>query len=61
MDGHSDYRTTSIYADYAPDSTRGAMYAAKAYAGGPIEGLVQRSSASDEDPQGTPAPTSLRE
>lgn len=29
--GHSDYRTTSIYADYAPDPTQGAMYAAKAF------------------------------
>lgn len=29
--GHSDYRTTSIYADYAPDPSQGAMYAAKAF------------------------------
>jgi integrase len=29
--GHSDYRTTSIYADYAPDSTQGARYAALAF------------------------------
>jgi hypothetical protein len=29
--GHSDYRTTSIYADYAPDPTQGAIYAAKAF------------------------------
>ena len=29
--GHSDYRTTSIYADYAPDPSQGAYYAAKAF------------------------------
>ena len=29
--GHSDYRTTSIYADYAPDPSQGAHYAAKAF------------------------------
>ena len=31
--GHSDYRTTSIYADYAPDPSQGAFYAAKAFGG----------------------------
>ena len=29
--GHSDYRTTTIYADYAPDPSQGALYAAKAF------------------------------
>jgi integrase len=29
--GHSDYRTTSIYADYAPDLSRGAHWAARAF------------------------------
>jgi integrase len=29
--GHSDYRTTTIYADYAPDPTQGARYAAAAF------------------------------
>jgi integrase len=29
--GHSDYRTTTIYADYALDSTQGARYAAIAF------------------------------
>jgi hypothetical protein len=29
--GHSDYRTTSIYADYAPDPSGGARYAAIAF------------------------------
>jgi integrase len=29
--GHSDYRTTSIYADYAPDVTQGAVWAARAF------------------------------
>jgi integrase len=30
--GHSDLRTTLIYADYAPDQTQGARYAAVAFA-----------------------------
>ena len=29
--GHRDYQTTSIYADYAPDPSRGADYAAHAF------------------------------
>ena len=29
--GHRDYKTTSIYADYAPDPSQGARYAAKAF------------------------------
>jgi integrase len=29
--GHSDYRTTSIYADYAPDATQGPVWAARAF------------------------------
>jgi integrase len=29
--GHNDYRTTSIYADYAPDVTQGAVWAARAF------------------------------
>ena len=32
--GHSDYRTTSIYSDYAPDPSQGAYYAAKAFGTG---------------------------
>jgi integrase len=31
--GHSDYRTTSIYADYAPDPSQGAYRAARAFGG----------------------------
>jgi integrase len=29
--GHRDYKTTSIYADYAPDPSQGARYAARAF------------------------------
>jgi integrase len=29
--GHRDYKTTSIYADYAPDPSQGAAYAEKAF------------------------------
>jgi integrase len=29
--GHGDYRTTSLYADYAPDLSQGALWAARAF------------------------------
>jgi integrase len=29
--GHSDFRTTLIYADYAPDSTQGGLYVGRAF------------------------------
>ncbi len=32
--GHSDYRTTSLYADFAPDLSQGAFWAEKAFANG---------------------------
>lgn len=32
--GHRDYKTTSIYADYAPDSSNGALWAQKAFGAG---------------------------
>lgn len=44
--GHSDTRTTQRYADYAPDPTQGAMYAARAFGptspttGGSAMGMV---------------------
>lgn len=31
--GHRDYKTTSIYADYAPDPSQGAAYARQAFSG----------------------------
>jgi len=43
--GHSDYRTTSLYADYAPDLSRAAYWAARAFA-------------SDSDDRGEARPTS---
>ncbi len=48
--GHSDYRTTCIYADYAPDPSQGAHYAAKAFgalaalAAGEADQLIDRPS-----------------
>jgi len=33
--GHSDYKTTMLYADYAPDSSQGAAWAARAFASAP--------------------------
>ncbi len=35
--GHSDYRTTTLYADYAPDLSRAAYWAARAFDNGVTE------------------------
>jgi integrase len=58
--GHSDQRTTLIYADYAPDLTQGAMWAARAFtpAGGcegPTAGLG--GGRSEDEALGAPAPS----
>ena len=29
--GHRDYKTTEVYADFAPDPTQGAMWAQRAF------------------------------
>lgn len=34
--GHRDYKTTSIYADYAPDPTQGATWAERAFGQGAV-------------------------
>ena len=31
--GHRDYKTTEIYADFAPDPTQGAVWAQRAFGG----------------------------
>jgi integrase len=33
--GHRDYRTTSIYADYAPDASQASVWAERAFGCGP--------------------------
>jgi integrase len=57
--GHSDYRTTSIYADYAPDPSQGARYAARAFGGLSLE-QDERVEALDEalSPRSTTRPSS---
>ncbi len=40
--GHRDYKTTSLYADYAPDTTQGAAWARRAFCGGPATGAEAR-------------------
>ena len=32
--GHRDYKTTEIYADFAPDPTQGAIWAQRAFGDG---------------------------
>ena len=54
--GHSDYRTTSIYADYAPDLTQGAVWAARAFplsdAASIVAVINPRLSAREQEPKG---------
>jgi integrase len=42
--GHSDFRTTLIYAQYAPDQTRGAHFAALAFAAAGTAKATSRQS-----------------
>jgi integrase len=41
--GHSDYRTTSLYADYAPDLSQGAVWAARAFGENPSTSNAQET------------------
>jgi integrase len=57
--GHRDYKTTSIYADYAPDATQGRAFAERAFGARSAadESAPEKSSADDdaEDDATTPA------
>jgi site-specific recombinase XerD len=44
--GHSDYRTTSLYADYAPDLSRASYWAARAFAAEQVNKLGADTGAS---------------
>lgn len=50
--GHRDYKTTSIYADYAPDPTQGATWAAKAFGRRLHVGASGNPSSSKQRPTG---------
>lgn len=61
--GHRDYKTTSIYVDYAPDPSQGAKWATKAFGEAPREPTRREESlpgasepwpAMPESPQGPP-------
>ena len=39
--GHRDYKTTLIYADYAPDATQGRSFAERAFGGGQERGRAE--------------------
>jgi hypothetical protein len=46
--GHRDYKTTEIYADFAPDPTQGALWAQLAFGDEPTDGAsLDRGRASD--------------
>jgi integrase len=59
--GHADYRTTTIYADYAPDPSQGAAYTAKAFGGltpahtGDASGLLADVFPANRTSVGTPS------
>jgi integrase len=46
--GHSDYRTTSLYADYASDLSQGAFWASRAFSGTSESLADERASAEDD-------------
>ncbi len=48
--GHRDYKTTEIYADFAPDPSQGALWAQLAFGDEPrLEGVIEREG---EDSRG---------
>lgn len=47
--GHRDYKTTSIYADYAPDPSQGAALAARAFGAGTNLGTNLSESGTNSD------------
>ena len=52
--GHRDYKTTEIYADFAPDPSQGGVWAERAF--GPREGGAVLADArhTDAEPLGSP-------
>jgi integrase len=54
--GHSDHRTTLIYADYAPDQTQGARYAGLAFASALAPATVIPRSSGLSRPRGKRQP-----
>ena len=51
--GHRDYKTTSIYADYAPDPSQGARWAEAAFGAGTNSG-TNLSATEDKTEQEKP-------
>jgi hypothetical protein len=49
--GHRDYRTTAIYADYAPDPSQGAALAERAFGAGTNAGTELSTTRANSDPQ----------
>jgi integrase len=49
--GHRDYKTTSIYADYAPDPSQGATWAEVAFGAGTNSGTNLSTSESNSEQQ----------
>ena len=52
--GHSDYKTTSLYADFAPDPSQGAAWAEAAFGVGTKSGTNLSTSESNSEQQATP-------
>jgi integrase len=52
--GHKDYKTTEIYADYAPDPSQGARWAEAAFGAGIETGIDLSTSESNSDQDAVP-------
>lgn len=48
--GHKDYKTTAVYADFAPDPSQGAMLAERAFGAGINSGINLSATEDNSDP-----------
>lgn len=48
--GHKDYKTTEVYADFAPDPSQGAMLAERAFGAGINSGINLSATEDNSDP-----------
>ena len=52
--GHRDYKTTEIYADFAPDPSQGAVWAERAFGPGEGGAVLADTRHTDAEPLGSP-------
>ena len=51
--GHRDYKTTEIYADFAPDPTQGALWAQRAFGDEAMDGVPEVDRGHGQAPGGS--------